>query len=432
MRIGIPTSSVADGKARISATVTWEEGRWGEREVYFDTDDRFGEDLTPDASPFLLAAFIPAMRYGERRILVAGRVCPELRDGLITVMQQLQKWYGETNRPVLIEATEGFSPSDSRSVPHTASCMSGGVDSLATFRQNRIGFPLNHSGSIKDLIMIYGFDMGGHEAWDGNLPSFERARLALSKMAAAESATLIPVYSNMRCLEGDAPGLYYTDIFVYQSFGACLAAVAHALSRRITRFLVPSSHDVTDLEPLGSHPIIDPNYSSSSLFVRHDGLGYSRLQKMRLISDWDAGLQSLRVCADPIRPPEVVNCGQCEKCLRTMATLLILGKLNQCPTFEANDIKPFQIQSLRWTLDTTGGSPFAYLSGSSARFWKQLIEPLRQMNRDDLAGAIMAKLKEFDQIVVRMRWKARIKWLDRKLLGNAMSKVRRTARNRLA
>ena len=103
----------------------------------------FADDLALDPNAFLSAALIPAMYYGEKWFLVEGKLCPLLRDWLIAVMQQLRVWYGEV--PVEIEATEGFGPSPIPEQARTASCMSGGVDSLASFRNTRLSMPLGHS-----------------------------------------------------------------------------------------------------------------------------------------------------------------------------------------------------------------------------------------------------------------------------------------------
>ncbi len=75
MRIANLTSTVENGRARVSATVTWEDCSWRERELYFAMDVRFADSLTQTPNAFLLAAIIPAMRFGERRIQVEVRFC---------------------------------------------------------------------------------------------------------------------------------------------------------------------------------------------------------------------------------------------------------------------------------------------------------------------------------------------------------------------
>jgi hypothetical protein len=164
--------------------------------------------------------------------------------------------------------------------------MSGGVDSLATFRRNRINMPLDHPASVKDMLFIHGFDLGGSTRHPDNADGYASALEMLSDFANSQAAELIPIYTNIRFLEEDAPGTYYTSLLVKQSFAACLASCAHAFSARLTSLLIPSSHELMDLEPLGSHPLLDPNYSSASLGVLHDGLAYSRMDKMLLLKDW--------------------------------------------------------------------------------------------------------------------------------------------------
>ncbi len=197
-------------------------------------------------------------------------------------MQQMQLWYG--HQPAVIEAVGGFAPRTSPAEARTACCMSGGVDSLASFRNNRDGLPLDHAGAVKDLLYIYGFDLGGFKTGEENHPRFDENRRVLSSMAESEGAELIPVYTNIRSLEEDSPGRFYTDIFVRRSHAACLAAAAHAFSGRLAKLLIPSTSVIADLGPWGSHPLIDTNYSSGSLAVRHDGLRYSRMEKIVMIS----------------------------------------------------------------------------------------------------------------------------------------------------
>ena len=174
-------SKVTEGNlTRVSASVSWEDCGRDERRIHIETDRRFADDLHHNPNAFLLAAVVPAMRHGERRILVDGKVCPKLRNGLVTAMQILGQWYGEPPQgPMSIETTQGFEPPLPRSPERTGSFMSGGVDSLATLRQNRLDFPLGHPGSIQDCFFVHGFDLGGYEAYDKNIDNFKRAAASL-------------------------------------------------------------------------------------------------------------------------------------------------------------------------------------------------------------------------------------------------------------
>ena len=67
--------------------------------------------------------------------------------------------------------------------------------------------------------------------------------------------------------------------------------------------------------------------------------------KVRKIASYPLALQNLRVCTDII--PEY-NCGKCEKCLRTMIALEIVGALGSCSTLpQAIDLDRLRKMPLR-------------------------------------------------------------------------------------
>ena len=428
MKIHNFSSGTEGDLARASATVTWEDCDRPQREIYIETNARFASDLNGNPNAFLLGAIMPAMRHGEHRVLVEGAVCPQLRNGLVTAMQILRGWYGEAkHRPVMIEATQGFEPPLPRSPQRAASFLSGGVDGLTTLRSNRLDFPLDHPASIQDCFLVHGIDIGGYEALDRKKENFELAVASLSELARSAKVTLIPVYMNLRYLDDS------DQLFSMESHGAVLAAIAHAFSRRVTIALIASTSNILELTPWGSHPLLDPNYSSAEVCIQHDGARLTRLEKVGLIADWDAVLQTLRSCYNPFRPDDVLNCAKCEKCIRTMTELLVFGKLKQCRSFPLEDISPDFLRTLKAV--PQGGPPvqpelllrfsplrlhFADLEHNN---WRGLIDPLRKIGRRDLAEVIEVKLSEYEKYQAWMKWKGVARRLDHKYLGGVFSKL---------
>lgn len=428
MIIGNFSKATADGRVRVSAVVEWEDCDYGDREIFFETDVSLEDSLTLNPNAFLLAGIAPAMWFGESRVRVEGPVCPVLRDGLDVAVRIMRKWYGGSGDFIAVEAGDGFKPSLVPASARTASCMSGGIDSLATFRRNRLNLPLDHPGAVKDLLFIHGFDLGGTMKHPQNYERFDAACKTLSKFAEAHDAVLLPVFSNMRVLEEDTPGIYETELSVMQSHAPSIAACAHAFSDRLTKLLIPSTHEVMDLHPLGSHPLLDPNFSSASLSILHDGVAYSRMDKMRLLSEWPECLRVLRVCSDALRTDEKTNCGKCEKCLRTKISLLVLGVLDQCPTFEDKDVTASDIDLLWIAEPEPGASPLGYFSYGSNHFWGSMLEPVRAMGRDDLVAAIERKLSDLERHRAGNSWKYRIKQFDQQSLGGNVRKAYRKLR----
>ena len=77
------------------------------------------------------------------------------------------------------------------------------------------------------------------------------------------------------------------------------------------------SHDIylcrQDGEILfGSHPLLDPLWSTETLAFVHDGCEANRMEKVRRIAESPLLLEGLRVCVDD-RGPDVYNCGSCWK-----------------------------------------------------------------------------------------------------------------------
>jgi hypothetical protein len=113
--------------------------------------------------------------------------------------------------------------------------------------------------------------------------------------------------------------------------GAALASVALLLAPRFHRVLIPASQSYADLFPLGSHPLVDPLWSTEDTELVHDGCEATRSERVARIAQSATALRWLRVCSE--EAGEGDNCGRCEKCLRTMIGLRIAGALPRCAGF---------------------------------------------------------------------------------------------------
>ncbi|CAG0954764.1 hypothetical protein ANRL3_00483 [Anaerolineae bacterium] len=397
-------------RQRVAATVTWEDCDRPARQVYFETDQAFAEALTLNPNAFVTACIIPAMHHHEQRLTIDAPICPELRNGLITAMNWQQVWYPEGSI-VRIEAKADAQPIGPRDARRTAVFLSGGVDSVSTLRGNRLDFPLDHPGSIKDGLVVHGFDISGTQVSGDQTRLFERALEALSPIAGEAGVTLIPVSTNLRLLDDSV------EFWMYKFHGAALAAVAHALANRIGAVYIASTYDIRNMRPWGSHPLLDPLYSSTDLQVRHAYDRLSRLDKVRLIADWPTALHNLRTCTE--NDPGALNCGKCEKCIRTMLELLAVRKLAHSSAFAADDVTVDMLRDLHITN--------AYQNSC----YRDLLEPLIANGRADLAAAIEARSTEFQRHLrwtEERDWKGAVKKFDRKFLGRGLYRAYQSLR----
>ena len=381
----------------LSASISWEESDRATQRIHF----RYGADksyfISENYHPFLLATVIPAIRRRERRIHIDGAICPWLKDNLLSFMSYMTNWYWykydvDKDDAPLVAIEAGSRQPESRKPANTGAFFSGGVDSLYTLRRNRLNIPRGHPGSINDVIFVHGFDMGTRPKRGTEEDYFNYVIDELRDLLDETDLNLIPVFTNLRQLDP------YTDCWLDEYMGSAMAAVAHGLSGRLTDVLVSSSYEIPKLHPFASHPVIEPRLSSYELRVHHDGERLSRVERVKMVSQWPTALASLRVCF--FGDKTQLNCGKCPKCLRTKLELLCAGKLHEASTLP-------------------GGEPTAsiiraglHLQSDTVQFMSTLRRALQEIGRSDLARAV--KFKEWEYcLTYAANWRNLFKSLDR-------------------
>ncbi len=396
-----------EGPARVAATIVWEESNGPTQEIFFETDDEFGPALNADPNAFLLAAYFPAIRHGEKRIAIAGPISPRLRDGLRGVAALFRAWFGGARKEPRLESALGFVPPEPRVPARAASYLSGGIDSLFTLRKNRQEIPSDHPDSIQDLLWLVGRDFPGAESSPEAVHHGKRLLDVLGEIARDAGATLIPVRTNARCLEPDIV------FFGYEFQGAYLASAALALAGRFSVVSFSSGWEMGRLIPWGSHPLVDPNFATEAVAFRHEGAAYGRAEKLGTISDWEAAVRNLVVCNENPTAASL-NCGHCYKCVETMTLLLSKDLLSVARQFPSSDVTAEMVDGL--TLAPNLRSSFTEYAG----FWRTMIPALASRGRKDLVEAIRAKLADSRRLELWLQerdWKGRLKRLDRRLTG---------------
>ena len=397
-----------DDLVSLSATYHWEDVdrepqriflRYGAHDSYFDD--------AALAMPFLIAAVVPALRRGEQRIRVeGGAVRPWLLDNLATFMAYLTDWYwykyDRHPRDKRIPRLEADTFAARRpGAARTACFFSGGVDSLYSLRRNRANLPLDSQGSVKDALFVHGFDMGTRPNRGTEENFFHSVIASMRPVLDSEQLNLIPVFTNIRDLDRD------TDCWLDEYMGSAMSAVAHGLAGKLTDVLVASSYEIRKLHPFSCHPMLEPRLSSYGLRVNHDGERLSRVERVRMVAQWPAALQSLRVCffGDDSR----LNCGKCPKCIRTKLELVCAGKLAEAVTLPGGEPSP---QEVREGL---------VIQHDTEAFMDTLEAGLREKDRHDLADAVRAARRRY--VVSHARNpKGLLKHLDEKLLRGVIKR----------
>ena len=352
------TAGHRPGTVRLTGTVTYDTGTPSREEVWYEVGDHRREDLSTSGNPWLVSLLPLAMTLGEP-LRLAVPVDQMLLDRCHQAMEIWKAWYPRLHL-VPIEA-DTRSPVDSAG--RTALFFSGGVDSFSSLLRNQVPDQTGYHTPIDDLIMIWGADVPL-----GQVEAFARMRQRYQPVAGAMGKRFIDVATNLRETR------WAQTNWARQSHGAFLASAGLSLERRYRRLLIASSVPITHrMAGWGSHPMVDPLFSTSTTQVMIDAAGESRDRKVERVAESELALNHLRVCW---RSGTDQNCGACLKCYRTMIALELYGRLGACPTFPVS------------SLDLAGVSRLHFADYGDFRTFRRLLAKAWLLNRHDIVRAL--------------------------------------------
>ena len=391
MRIFALRTERTEGGVRIAADYAFEDATRPGGTVAFEVDESYAPALTPASDPFVVALTPLASWHGERRVLVEGRACGVLRSHLREHARVLASWYPRCREPA-IEASAGFEAGRPVAPARVGLMLTGGVDSLAALRQNRLDVPADHPASIRDGLVVHGLSVRHAPGGRVDPARLRRHREHVDRLARFGAATGLTVISVRTSLLQAWDPQGWRDA----GFGAGTVAAAHALSRRLSGSVMGSTGAGAWFGPHGHHPLLDDRLSSGALHAV-PGLPYrTRHEKVGLLAAWPAALEVLHPCLLIEEPaPGRVNCGRCEKCLRTMLSLEAVGALSATPAFAG----------LLLTAEAVLRAPRA--NGLHVLYGDDLARDLDARARRDLADAVrvvMAKARMTRWQRRRARW----------------------------
>lgn len=328
--------------------------------------------IAADPNGMLLAAFVPAWLAGERRIVVEGTVCPLLVANLRMAAAVLAGWYRDFPALPEIDADRAYRAPASGA----AMFLSGGVDSLATMRNLTTVLPPGHPERPIAAVLIDYQDVR-NVAREETEARFASRRHACGAVCADAGLRLVAIRTNLRRLNGSM------GVWMTRYHGSFLAAIAHFLGGDFCTMYVAASRDALHLGPWGSHPLLDPLFSSRHVRIAHHGVEFSRIRKVGLLRDWPAALDAVNVCVSPSSRGR--NCGRCEKCTRTKLHMLAEGCLANAGAFAERDVSPADLAGVRIKNDV------------ACENWMDAVPGLQAVGRPDLVAAIEREIQAYQR-----------------------------------
>jgi hypothetical protein len=308
--VGVPEHKETRTGVSVSAFINIGSER---KEIYFRLPISVAANK---GDAFLAATLLPAMKQtGTLRI--EGHVSLDILKNIPKIQQIFHRWDPTLEYiPVETSPCENSAPTNGGRI---GCFFSGGIDSFYTL--------LKHTPEITDLIFVHGFDIPL-----SNTPLRGKVSESLRAIAKGLEKSLIEIETNLR---------EFSDCYVSWNFvhGAALASVGLMLSPLFSRIYIAASCSYADLFPWGSHPLVDPLWSTGATEIVHDGCEATRVEKAAYIASNELAIKHLRVCWE--NPEGAYNCGRCEKCIRTMAILRAVG-VTSSPSFG----RPLNLRSL--------------------------------------------------------------------------------------
>ena len=264
--------------------------------------------VSADADPFVVALLLLAMQNDEP-IEIRGTLSRKLFNGLQQYQHVYHSWFPDRFKMIEIRP-EGLREDVTQEAAGAACAFSGGVDSFYTLLALR--------SQVTHAIFMAGFDM------PLNLTdSIGELVRSYSTMMKDFRINLIVGSTNVRN--------FVNSVDWTNAHGQALAATALFYKDSWSKFYIPSSYSLDNYPKWGSHPSLDHLLSTESLQLIHHGAHANRVRKLETVSKAPESYDRLRVCW--IQDIGLRNCGECEKCIRTMVALDILGKLPRYSTF---------------------------------------------------------------------------------------------------
>lgn len=340
---------------------------------------RYPAELRPwlqadNGDPFLAALLTGAMLRGED-LAIEAPVSPRLLAALPD-LQAITGAFEPRSRQITVHAAARSHSLPTAGSPGNGLFFSLGVDSFYSLLKNRRDHPADDR-SLTHLLTLHGIDQPGRP-WQEEFPP---QILANAQRVAAETGTrLLPIVSNVRraiAVLGSWPPQH----------GGALLAAALGLGGSLRRMHIAASTTYDRLYPWGSHPLLDPLWSTETMTVIHDGCELNTIDKTRVITELrpELVMSTLRPCAGY---GPAYNCGACEKCLRTMLDLVAAGRLTQCATLPHT----FDLRQLRIALRPGGPVHMADYTRRLRALEMLGAEPdVQQVLREHLAGGMDRK-----------------------------------------
>lgn len=334
--------------------------------IWIDVPEELSADVPGRLDAWLLWA-LPHAFETQQDLVLEGAVDAELLRNAHELMEIWARWRPD-RRPIRLQAEPAAETTAGQGPVRTGLFFTGGVDSFFTlFHHDEMArtHPEWRERPVDDLMYVDGFDipLAATEA-------LAAKHATLGRIAADTGKTFVVLATNLRQTGVRQP-------WGRVMHGPALGGVGLLLGSRWREMLLSSWFCHEDSDPWGSTGITDPLLSTSATRTRPYGAGHDRFEKLAFLVRFPLAIETLHVCWEERSDG---NCGRCEKCLRTLIALDILGVRDRAATFPQEPLDLSRLGEV-WKDQPLFVRMYAQLKNHAAR-----------AGRADIASAIDARL----------------------------------------
>lgn len=314
MKIGLAKIKEKDGRAYLEAPI---EIQNQQRTLWFAVDGKFRDYLSPERLDAFLVGLLPAAMQRGEDIYIEGPVSERLYYHTTRLFMKVLMLVIPELKPVKVFAEELDPGQLIKKGEVVGTGFSGGIDSFCLLAEHMPGRGAPTGYEVHQLVYNH---VGPPEVAVANQWQVKKLHRAAKDM----DMPLLEIESNL--------DEFLSISFILSYVPRNLAAIL-AIQKMFYRYLFASSYSYYNLyigpcHDIGHcHGVCLPLLSTENLDFVSSGEQYTRVEKTRIVSEFTPSYRALDICANYERNYEK-NCSYCQKCLRTLFTLELLGKLD--------------------------------------------------------------------------------------------------------
>ena len=261
---------------------------------------------------FALIALCQYCSARKKDLFIEGRVTKSALTHIEEFLQIWSVWAPERFFRIKLDVAEIVDDIPNRDLPAVLA-FSGGVDASFSLAAHESGLLGRLNRKIGLGVMIVGFDLPNGDT-DAVNNAYRAVETSLGDPFGIPAVAVNTNWQPEFCPEWE------------WGYNAGVTAVLHLFSNHYASGIFSSDYNYREelnLEPRGSHMIINHLLGSYTFPIINTGGTHTRLQKIRFLKEFPGLIERLRVCWQIGTNGK--NCGECEKCDRTRLELLLSG-----------------------------------------------------------------------------------------------------------